>query len=222
VVVTGATGALGRAVVQRLLEAGARVTAPVREGSAVPDELAAAHRVDGVDLRDEDDVAHLYEQAQAAHGPLWASVHVAGGFSMAPLVDTELSDLKHLLELNTITCFLCCREAARRMGEAGGRIVTVSAKPALVPSGGAAAYTASKAAVAGLTTALAEELAPRRIWVNAVVPSLIDTPSNREAMPDADHGSWPTPAEIAASIEHLASPANQVTRGALVPVYGNS
>jgi NAD(P)-dependent dehydrogenase (short-subunit alcohol dehydrogenase family) len=84
------------------------------------------------------------------------------------------------------------------------------------------AYSASKAAVAALTRSLAEELADSGIWVNAVVPSIIDTTANRAAMPDADHDAWPKPAEIAETIAFLASPQNAVTRGALVPVYGRS
>ena len=103
-----------------------------------------------------------------------------------------------------------------------GRIVNVAARPALVPTAEMTAYAASKAAVAALTLSLAEELAPSGIWVNAVVPSIIDTAANRAAMPDANHASWPTPEEIAETIAFLASPQNEATRGALVPVYGRS
>jgi len=103
-----------------------------------------------------------------------------------------------------------------------GRIVNVAARPVLVPTAQMTAYSASKAAVAALTLSLAEELAESSIWVNAIVPSIIDTPANRAAMPDADHGAWPTPEQIAATIMFLASPQNSVTRGALVPVYGRS
>ena len=102
----------------------------------------------------------------------------------------------------------------------GGRIVNVSARPALVPTAGVAAYAASKAVVASLTRSLAEELAADRIWVNAVAPSTIDTPANRAGMPDADHDRWPKPEELAATILHLASADNRVARGAIVPVYG--
>jgi NAD(P)-dependent dehydrogenase (short-subunit alcohol dehydrogenase family) len=102
--------------------------------------------------------------------------------------------------------------------------VNVAARPALEPrsGGGMVAYVASKAAVAALTQALAAEVAPRRILVNAVAPSTIDTAANRSAMPQADHDSWPKPAEIAATIAFLASPHNHVTSGAIVPVYGRA
>ncbi|HSR72774.1 MAG TPA: SDR family oxidoreductase, partial [Kiloniellales bacterium] len=127
---------------------------------------------------------------------------------------------------NAMTCLLCCRAAVRtlRAGGDGGRLVNVAARPALEPRGGAGmiAYAASKAAVAALTQALAQELAAERIWVNAVLPSIIDTPANREAMPKADHVKWPKVGEIAETIVFLASPENRSTRGALVPVYGQS
>jgi len=106
----------------------------------------------------------------------------------------------------------------------GGRIVNVAARPALIPELGAGmvAYTASKAAVAAITQSLAAEVAADGILVNAVVPSIMDTPANRKSMPDADHAKWPKVDEVAASIVFLASAENRVTRGALMPVYGTS
>ena len=109
-------------------------------------------------------------------------------------------------------------------GGGGGRIVNVSARAGLEWRSGAgmAAYTASKAAVAALTAALAEEVAKDGILVNAVAPSIMDTPANRQAMPKADYAAWPKVEEVAATILFLASPDNRVTRGAVVPVYGKS
>ena len=92
----------------------------------------------------------------------------------------------------------------------------------MIPTAGLSAYSASKAAVVSLTVSLSEELAAEKIWVNAVVPSIMDTPMNRQAMPKAEHDKWPKVSEVAATIAFLASPQNQVTRGALVPVYGRS
>src|SRR5205085_11686681 len=102
--------------------------------------------------------------------------------------------------------------------------VNVAARPALEWRQGAnmTAYTASKAGVAALTAALAEEVVKRGILVNAVAPSIMDTPANRKAMPKADHAAWPKVEEVAATIAFLASPDNKVTRGAIVPVYGRS
>ena len=220
VVVTGGTGALGRSVVGALLAGGAKVHIPVvnaRELEGFP-YLGKVSTTQGVDLRNDESCAQFYG---GIDGALYASIHLAGGFSMAPFTDTSMADYEKLVGLNVTTCFLSCREAVKRMTGAG-RTVNVAAKPALVPTGGLVAYAATKAAVAGLTQSLAEEVAPRGIWVNAVVPSIMNTPANVASMPDADHSAWPTTDDVAATITFLASPQNRVTRGALVPVYGKS
>ena len=100
--------------------------------------------------------------------------------------------------------------------------MNVAARPALVATAGLSAYAASKAVVVSLTVSLSEELAAENIWVNAVVPSIMDTPINRRAMPNANFDAWPKLPEVAATIVFLASPQNEVTRGALLPVYGRS
>ena len=143
---------------------------------------------------------------------------------MAPFHETSFAEYEKLLSMNATSVFLSCREAVRRLRAlgAGGRIVNVAAKPALVPTGGIVTYAATKAFVAGLTTSLAEEAKADGIWVNAVVPSTMDTPANRAAMPSADFAAWPKVEEVAETILFLASPENASTRGALVPVYGRS
>lgn len=221
-IVTGGTGALGRAVVGRLVAAGATVHVPIYVAAELEEfpyrDHDAVRLHEGLDLAAEADVAKLFGATSA----LYASVHVAGGFAMGPIADTDLGVWDHLMRMNATTCFLCCREAVRTLGGREGRIVNVAARPALVPTAQMSAYAASKAAVAALTQSLAEELAESSIWVNAIVPSIIDTEANRAAMPDADHAAWPTPEQIAETIVFLASPDNAVTRGALVPVYGMS
>ncbi len=227
VVVTGGTGALGAAVVEMLIEAGATLHIPAHRGPDPAKFPLANHervRISApVDLGDEHAVASFYASLPAA----WASVHSAGGFMAAPIVETSLDAFRQMIDTNAVTTFLCCREAVRRMRaiagpNGGGRIVNVSARPALIPAANLSAYAASKAAVANLTLTLADELAADRIWVNAVLPSTMDTPANRAAMPKADFSKWPKVSEVAATIAFLASPQNQVTRGALVPVYGES
>ena len=104
----------------------------------------------------------------------------------------------------------------------GGRIVNVAARPALQPTGGMLAYTTAKAAVASLTQCLAEEVKDDGILVNAILPSTLDTPANRQAMPEADFDSWPKLDEVAEAIDFLASARNRVTSGALVPVFGRA
>jgi NAD(P)-dependent dehydrogenase (short-subunit alcohol dehydrogenase family) len=172
------------------------------------------------DLTDEAAVAAFY----AALPGLWASIHVAGGFAMAPIGDTDKAMLQQQLDTNFVSAFLCCRAAVAAIGQGGGRIVNVAARPALEwrQGAGMTAYTASKAALAALTVALAQEVAGQGILVNAVAPSIMDTPANRAAMPKADHAAWPKVEEVAATILHLASPTNQVGRGAIVPVYGKA
>ncbi len=224
VVVTGGAGALGAAVVQIFVDAGAVCHIPAH---ARPDParfpLAGHERVRvtaGIDLTDEKAVASFYSSLPS----LWASVNTAGAFSAAPITETTLAMWKQMLDTNSLTCFLCCREAVRKIRASGGdgRIVNVAAKPVLVPAGGLSAYAASKAAVASLTLSLSEELAAESIWVNAVIPSIMDTPANRQAMPKADFDKWPKVQEVAATIAFLASPQNSISRGALVPVYGRS
>src|SRR3954447_11052267 len=215
VVITGARGGLGGAVVEAFVAAGATCHLPERRA---PDGAArrGVRVVAGVDLTDEASVEAFYGGLPG----LWASVHLAGGFAAGPLLGTRLADLGGQLDLNLVTAFLCCREAARRMGSGGGRIVNVTSRAALVPAGGTIAYTVAKGALTTLTVALGEELRGQGILVNAVAPSTIDTPANRAAMPAADHSRWARPADIARVILWLASPANALSWGAVVPVYG--
>ncbi|MBX7195712.1 MAG: SDR family NAD(P)-dependent oxidoreductase [Sandaracinaceae bacterium] len=227
VVVTGGAGALGTAVCAKLLAAGARVHVPAfDEKEAERFALKSDPRVvirAGLDLSDEVAVESFY-----AHVPaLWASIHVAGGYAGGAILETTPTQARRLLSSNAMSAWLCAREAVRRIrarpdAHEGGRIVNVSAKPALVPTSGLSAYAMSKAAVAALTTSLAEELRDEGIWVNAVVPSTMDTPANRASMPGADFTKWPTVEDVAETIVFLASPSNRATRGALVPVYGRS
>jgi NAD(P)-dependent dehydrogenase (short-subunit alcohol dehydrogenase family) len=225
VVVTGGAGALGTAVVEALLAAGAVCHVPCFDEAEVQRFRLRGHTgvvltVTG-NLADEAAVARLYEGI----APLWASIHIAGGFAAAPLRETSVATLRQQIDMNLVSCALCCRAAVTAMaGSSGGRIVNVAARAALEWRSGAGmvAYTASKAAVAALTAALGEEVAKDGILVNAVAPSIMDTPANRQAMPKADYALWPKVAEVAATIVFLASPDNRVTRGAIVPVYGKS
>jgi NAD(P)-dependent dehydrogenase (short-subunit alcohol dehydrogenase family) len=233
VVVTGGTGALGRAVVAALRAAHAVCHVP----NLVAVELAdfpyaddpAVRIARDVDVTDEAAVTSYYRGLP----PLWASIHLAGGFAMAPITEITAADFTAQFRINALSCFLCSAAAVGAFrartesgpGDAkGGRIVNVTARPAIEPrlGGGMVAYTASKAAVAALTQALAQEIVDEDIWVNAVAPSILDTPANRAAMPAADHRRWVAPADVAMLIAFLASPQNRVTRGAVIPVYGGS
>lgn len=233
IVVTGGTGALGRAVIAELRAEGAVCHVP----NLVAAELAhfphasdeGVHIARDIDVADEAAVRRFYQGLP----PLWASIHLVGGFAMAPVGETSAADFTAQLRMNALSCFLCSAAAiaafrARKEpgpdGARGGRIVNIAARPALEPRSGAGmvAYTASKAAVAALTQALAQETTDDEIWINAVAPSVLDTPANRAAMPDADHRRWVAPSDLARIIAFLASPANRATRGAVIPVYGGS
>jgi NAD(P)-dependent dehydrogenase (short-subunit alcohol dehydrogenase family) len=226
VVVTGGTGALGAGVVELLIAAGATCHIPAhRAPDPAKFPLVSQERVRiaaGIDLADEGAVTKFYGELPS----LWGSIHCAGAFDASPIADTTLQAFREMLDVNAVTCFLCCREAVRKIraggAKEGGRIVNVGSKPALNPTAGLSSYATAKAAVHALTLSLSEELSAERIWMNAVVPSTMDTPANRKAMPKADFEKWPKVSEVAATIAFLASPQNAATRGALVPVYGRS
>ena len=233
VVVTGGTGALGSAVVAALRAAGAicHVTNMVAaELEHYPHKNdPGVHVTTGVDLADEAAVQRFY----AGLPPLWASVHLAGGFAMSPVGETSAAAFADQFQMNALSAFLCSAAAIRAIrartelgpgGAKGGRVVNVAARPALEPrlGSGMVAYTTAKAAVAALTQAIAQETSGEEIWVNAVAPSVLDTPANRAAMPDADFKTWVAPSAVAEVITFLASPDNRVTRGAVIPVYGGA
>jgi NAD(P)-dependent dehydrogenase (short-subunit alcohol dehydrogenase family) len=224
VVVTGGAGALGTAVVTALIADGAVCHVPCFSDAEAQHFKLRDHKqvkltVTG-NLADEAAISGLYADITA----IWASIHIAGGFAAASIADTDAALLRRQFDMNFVSCALCCRAAVRAIANGGGRIVNVAARGALEwrTGAGMTAYTASKAAVAALTAALAEEVAKNGILVNAVAPSIMDTAANRQAMPKADYDLWPKVEEVAATIVFLASPDNHVTRGAIVPVYGKS
>ncbi len=225
VVITGGAGALGTAVVEALIASGAVCHVPCFDEAEAQRFRLRDHKqvrltVAG-NLADETAIARLYDGIAS----LWASIHIAGGFAAGPLSEASLATLRQQIDMNFISCLLCCRAAVKTMTTAkNGRIVNVAARPGLEwrTGAGMVAYAASKAAVAALTAALAEEVVKDGILVNAVAPSTMDTPANRRAMPKADFSLWPKVDEVAATILFLASPENRVTRGGIVPVYGKS
>lgn len=216
VVITGGDGALGQAVVRAFRAAGAVCHLPIL-GPVVTQPTPGILLTGNVNLTDENAVSGYF----AGLPPLWASVHLAGGYQAKPIAETTRADFDRQIELNLVTAFLCCREAVKALrASGGGRIVNVAARVVKVPVGGSIAYSVSKAGVAALTRSLAVEARGDGILVNAVLPSIIDTPANRAVMPKADTGKWPKPDELAAAILWLASPENRLTSGALLPVYG--
>ncbi len=217
VVVTGGTGGLGPAVVEAFVEAGAQVHVPCVEESLDEEaKIAGVEYTLAVDLRDEAAVTGYYRGLPG----LWASVQVAGGFLWTPFADATRARLDQQFEINAVTAFLCCREALARMRTRGrgGRLINVTSQAVAQPAAGMSVYAMSKAAVSALTESLAAEVRSEGIWVNAVAPSIIDTPTNRAAMPDADTSAWTAPSRIAPTLLYLASPRNTSVTGAIIPV----
>jgi NAD(P)-dependent dehydrogenase (short-subunit alcohol dehydrogenase family) len=225
VLVAGGTGALGGAVLRELLDAGHAVTATWvvdRECERVEAELGGHERLSLVqaDLMEPEAVQSAVDSVDG----LGAVVNLVGGFAAGARVhETDPDEWEKLLRLNLRPGFLLARAAMPRLIErGGGAYVGVSARPALNPFRGAAAYITGKAAVIAFVRALDADYSADGIHANAVLPSVIDTPANREAQPDADHSKWVPPAEIAKVIRFLVSDDSAVTSGAAVPVYGRA
>jgi NAD(P)-dependent dehydrogenase (short-subunit alcohol dehydrogenase family) len=215
VLVIGAAGALGAGLVSAFAAAGAGVTGADK---ALP---APERRLDGasyqaVDVLDDAALAELFDQGR----PPWAVINTVGGFAAhAPLPDLDPAVLTGQLELNLVSAALVTRHALRRMATAGeGRIVHTASRAALVTKGSGFAYSVSKLGVLHLVSMAADETRGTGITVNCVVPSIIDTPANRSAMPDADHDSWPKVADIARTYLFLAGPGTGLISGAAIPV----
>lgn len=225
VLVAGGTGALGGAVVDELLDAGYPVTATwvvAEERERIERELG---RRDGLSLVEADLMdPTAVERAVGAVDGLGAVVNLVGGYSGGARVhEIDPDEWEKLLRLNLRPGFLLARAAIPRLIErGGGAYVGVSARPALRPFAGAAAYVTAKAGVLAFVQALAADYRDDGIRANAVLPSVIDTPANRADQPDADHSKWVPPAEIAKVIRFLISDDCAPTSGAAIPVYGRA
>ena len=215
VLVAGGTGGLGVAVVRELVRTGYEVTVADRHGEA-PDGATLVH----ADLLDTAETAGVVEGVDA----LEAVVNLVGGFGMGPKVEgAELEEFERLWRLNMVPAFNLAKAAMPVMaGRGGGAFVCVSAKAALEPFAGAAGYISAKAAVLAFVRALDAEYRDDSVRANAILPSVIDTPANRDAMPDSDWSKWVSPEQIARVIRHLVSQDSEVTSGAAVPVYGRA
>ena len=216
-IVIGGFGALGAVVVQRLRAAGAKAV-PIDRAPAPKDDAAAIGRVD---LANPEDAQQAIDTAAERLGGLYALVNIAGAFRWETLADGDPAtwDLMYTVNLKTA---VCASKAAlpHLMAAGGGRIVNIGAAAAAKASAGMGAYAASKAGVARLTEALAEETKASGVTVNAVLPSIIDTPANRVDMPKADFAKWVKPDAIAGLIAFLLSEEAADITGALIPISG--
>jgi NAD(P)-dependent dehydrogenase (short-subunit alcohol dehydrogenase family) len=219
VVVTGASGALGKVVAASALAKGARVAAIDHAASAMK---ATTERIEfgGVDLTDSAQAKKAIDAAASHFGKLDALINIAGGFAFETTVEGDPKTWQRMYALNVLTALNASRSAIPHLTASGaGRIVNVGAMGALQAGAGMGAYAAAKAGVHRLTEALAAEW-KGKITVNAVLPSTIDTAANRASMPDADFAKWVRPEELAEAILFLASDAASAVTGALLPVNG--
>jgi len=228
-IVAGGTGGLGRAASLAFLEAGAAVTATYRRAAEL-DALraeagAGADRLEGeaVDVTDEDAAGRLVAGVVERHCRLDALVNTVGGWAGgAKAWEAPVGELDRMLALNLRSGWVLARAAARAMVPRGrGAIVNVASKAGVEPTPGAAAYAASKAAAIAMIESLAADLRGTGVRANSVLPSVIDTPANREAMPKADFSRWPKPEDLARVILFLCSDDAVLVHGAAIPVYGS-
>jgi NAD(P)-dependent dehydrogenase (short-subunit alcohol dehydrogenase family) len=225
-IVTGGTGGLGSAVVARLLDDGWRVVAPW----IVESERERMETRDGLcfvkaDLFSAEQVAEVVaEAAKEPDAPLTGVVNLVGGFAVGERVaETPLEEFERQFELNLRPTYLVTQGALPHIMQAGGgSIVCVGTRAVYQPFRGAAGYISSKAAVIAFAASVAAEYKDDFVRCNAIVPSVIDTPANRAAMPNAQHDKWVKPQEIAGVIAHLLSDDSKPTSGAAIPVYGRA
>lgn len=218
IIVTGGFGVLGQAVAEAFAQQGDRV-ARIDFAPAAKAAIPGALDIGGVDLTDAAATARALEQVVAAHGGIDVLVNVAGGFTWETLEGGSIESWARMQAMNLTSNATITKLALPHLIAAHeARVINIGAGAAIKAGMGMGAYAASKSGVHRLTEALAEELAGQGVTVNAVLPSIIDTPTNRADMPDADFSQWVKPEAIAAVILFLASPAAAAVTGALIPV----
>lgn len=227
VIVTGAAGNLGTAVARLLTGRGARLVAMDRTPAALDAVLAglgepARHLgVAGVDLADAAACTELAARAMDRFGRIDGLVNTVGTFAMSDIDDADPAQWAFMLEVNLLTTLNMCRAVVPSMRAAGrGSIVNTAAGAALKAPKGMSAYAASKSAVLRLSESLADELKGDGVRVNAILPSIIDTPQNRSAMPKADTTKWVTPEQVAEVVAFLLGDAASGVTGAAIPISG--
>ena len=230
VVVTGAAGNLGRATAHAFHEAGARLAVLDRQrnvtqsvfGDSIPEGDYCLY-VAG-DITSEESVAQMVNQTIDTFGRIDVLVNIAGGFTMGPPVHkTDLKTWDFMLNLNAKSVFLMARAVVPHMLTQGrGKIISTAASVGLKAKAKMGAYSVSKAAVIRLTESMAAELKGEGINVNCILPGTIDTPRNRQEIPNADYSKWVTPESLANVIMFLASEAGRDVQGVALPVYGRS
>lgn len=228
-IITGGTGALGKAVVSAFLEEGARVSCTyiveeeLKGLSSIVEKYKPRLILIRANVTKEKQVSRVVDRTLRRFGRIDVLVNIVGGFTYATIVDTDEKTWDHMMNINLKSTFLCSKAVLPHMIKQNyGRIINVSSRPALRGAAGIGAYSASKAGVLNLTETIADEVRDYEINVNAILPSTIDTPANRKAMPKADFSKWVKPEEIARVMVFLASDDSKPISGAAIPVYGKA
>lgn len=229
IIITGAAGNLGTAVAQTFAAAGANtVLVDIDEERLLQTQRSLPAGTESLiiptNLIDPESVSTMVSQVTETYGRIDILANIAGGFTMGPLIhETEDKDWDFMMNLNMRSVFNCCRASIPAMLEnGGGKIINISARAAREGKAKMGPYCASKAAVITLTETLSAENREKDINVNCILPGTIDTPRNREDMPDADHSKWVPPQALADVIQFLASDAARCVTGAAIPVHGKS
>jgi NAD(P)-dependent dehydrogenase (short-subunit alcohol dehydrogenase family) len=225
-IVTGGAGALGTAVTNRLLADGARVAVTLEvagDGDALRARVPPGHRdrlfTDVVDVTDLAAMTRFTETVAARHGRVDVLVAIVGGFAGGALVETDRDTWDRMLAMNLTSVFTATRAVVPHMVAARrGRVVTIGSRSVVPPGPGFIAYTTAKAGVIAFTQALAREVQPHGITVNAILPSTMDTPANRAAMPDSDRAGWVPVESVADAIAYLAADSSGQVTGTLLAV----
>jgi NAD(P)-dependent dehydrogenase (short-subunit alcohol dehydrogenase family) len=225
-IITGGTGALGQAVTLRLLADGATVAVPYavdKEREQLTQRVAAADRqrliLKPADVIDVKAMTAFADEVVAARGKIDVLVAGVGGFAGGSLLETDLETWKRMLDLNLTSAFSVAKAVVPVMARARyGRVVVVASRAVVPPAGGFIGYTVAKAGVIALTQALSHEVRDQGITVNAVLPSTMDTPANRAAMPDTDRKGWVPVEAVADAIAVLARDASAHITGTLLAI----
>jgi len=226
IVITGAAGGLGRAVTRKFLDEGFRVhaiIAPGKDQDFIKDDHLSVYRAD---LMLEDEAGNTVQKIADTAGQIDAAVLIVGGFSTGTLQETSLKDVEQMYRLNFVTAYNTARPIFIHMEKMnkGGQIILIGARPGMDPRAarGMVSYAISKSLIFRLSEIINAAGKKGGITSSVIVPSVIDTPTNRKSMPTADHSKWVTGEEIAANIFHLLSPAGSKLRESILKIYGES
>lgn len=226
VLITGASGNLGRAVGRKFLDEGHRVVAVVR---TIGDLNFMDHKnlsVQALDLSEEGTAEKSLQQIITKHGPFSLAVLTVGGFAMGTLEETELKDIRNMIQLNFETAYTASKVIFQHFKEhkTRGRMILIGARPGLDlrQARTAVAYGLSKSLIFGLADILNHSDKESGIDAAVIVPSIIDTPANREAMPNAEFSKWVSPAQLADNVYFLSTPAGRKQRNVIFRIYGDS